>query len=81
MEQTVTMEASEWQSVLAVMCNAQGPGITWATTNPLIMKLGAQLQAQTAEVGPARLMQPNGADDDSSDPMNRTMPRGRARPS
>lgn len=54
-EQVVSMDPQEWQQVLAVMCNAQGPGITWAITNPLIMKLGQQLQAQTpaAGVGPS----------------------------
>jgi hypothetical protein len=40
---TVDLDPEEWQRVLAVL--AQGP---WATVNPLIMKIGQQLQSQTA---------------------------------
>lgn len=39
---TVTLEVEEWQRVLGVL--AQAP---WATVNPLIMKIGDQLRAQS----------------------------------
>lgn len=39
----VRLDPEEWQRVLAIL--AQAP---WSTANPLIMKIGSQLQAQTA---------------------------------
>ena len=48
MDQTVTLAGIEWQQLLAILCNGTGPGISWATTNPLVMKVGGQLQQQTA---------------------------------
>lgn len=45
-DQAVTLDKLEWQAVLTVMGNAQGPGISWTMVNPLMMKIGQQLQAQ-----------------------------------
>lgn len=42
MKQTVELEDEEWKSVLG--CLAQAP---WTIANPLLMKMGAQLQQQT----------------------------------
>ena len=38
--QTVSLEAAEWQQLMAILATAQGPGITWATVNPPLMRLG-----------------------------------------
>lgn len=54
--QTVTLEPADWNQLLAVLANAQGPGLTWAVINPLIMKLGEQLRLQGG----------NGADPDAA---------------
>lgn len=56
--QTVTLEPADWNQLLAVLANAQGPGLTWAVINPLIMKLGEQLRTQGG----------NGLDPDASAP-------------
>ena len=45
-DQVVKLEKSEWQAVLQVLGTAQGPGINWNLVNPLLMRIGAQLQAQ-----------------------------------
>ena len=42
--QTVSLEPQEWQSLLTVLAHAQGPGVTWVVINPLLMKIGQQLQ-------------------------------------
>ena len=59
-DQTITMDAAEWQQMLFVLANAQGQGITWAVTNPLLMKLGEQLQKQ--QPGQNIQARPNGPD-------------------
>lgn len=46
MDQTVVLADIEWTQLMAIIANAQGAGITWGVVNPLLMKLGAQLQAQ-----------------------------------
>jgi hypothetical protein len=43
MAQNVSLEANEWQMVLALIAN--GP---WREANPLMMKIGAQLKAKQA---------------------------------
>jgi hypothetical protein len=45
--QTVYLSAQEWQQVLAMI--SLGP---WRDANPLLMKIGAQLQAQSARQAP-----------------------------
>jgi hypothetical protein len=50
----VGLEPEEWQRVLAVLAQGQ-----WAIVNPLIMKIGAQLQAQAAI---AETRKPDGED-------------------
>jgi hypothetical protein len=45
--QTVYLSAQEWQQVLAMI--SLGP---WRDANPLLMKIGAQLQAQSARQEP-----------------------------
>ena len=45
-DQTVTLEANEWQSLIAILAQAQGPGVNWMAVNPLLQKLTAQLQPQ-----------------------------------
>lgn len=49
MDQTVVLADIEWQQLLAILCNGTGLGISWATTNPLVMKIGSQLQAQQGQ--------------------------------
>lgn len=44
MDQTVTLTDTEWTQVLNVLANSQG--FAWAITNPLLMKIGGQLQGQ-----------------------------------
>lgn len=59
--QTVTMDQTEWGQLMAVLANAQGPGITWSVVNPLLMKLGEQLRVQA----PGQVVRPgNGLDPD-----------------
>lgn len=41
MKQTVELDEEEWKQVMGII--AQAP---WSIANPLLMKLGAQLQAQ-----------------------------------
>jgi hypothetical protein len=41
MPQSVELEDQEWQQVLGLI--SEGP---WRAANPLLMKIGAQLQAQ-----------------------------------
>lgn len=41
MKQTVELDDEEWKSVMG--CLAQAP---WTIANPLLMKIGAQLQKQ-----------------------------------
>lgn len=43
---TVALDEPEWQLLLFVLANAEGKGITWGIVNPLLMKIGAQLQVQ-----------------------------------
>lgn len=61
MEQVVSLADVEWQQLLAIVCNAQGPGINWAVVNPLVMKLGEQLRMQTEH---PLVTRPNGLDED-----------------
>lgn len=49
-DQTVTLERTKWQAVLQVLGTATGPGINWNLVNPLLMEIGAQLQAQDPRV-------------------------------
>lgn len=54
----VRLDNEEWQRVLTVLSQGQ-----WAVVNPLIMKIGGQLQAaQAAQAGAGA--RPNGRDDD-----------------
>jgi hypothetical protein len=91
-DQSVTLADVEWQQALVVLCNATGPGINWSMVNPLIMKIGEQLRAQTApNAGPAfgaltpAAQRPNGPDADPPPyeadqpgltPSHRRVPRG-----
>jgi hypothetical protein len=88
-DQSVTLADVEWQQALVVLCNATGPGINWSMVNPLIMKIGEQLRAQTpgAGLGPsqAQTVRPNGpdvdpppyeADQPGLTPSHRRVPRG-----
>ena len=47
--QTVSLEPAEWQQLINVLANTTAA--PWVVTNPLLMKLGQQLQAQ-AQSGP-----------------------------
>ena len=44
--QTIALEPGEWAQVMNVLANTTGFG--WAIVNPLLMKIGQQLQAQQA---------------------------------
>lgn len=77
-DQQVVLADVEWQQLLAIVCNAQGPGINWAVVNPLVMKLGEQLRAQTLTPQPMQnpydnQIRPNGLDED--EPVVRRVPR------
>jgi hypothetical protein len=50
-DQTVTLNNTEWTQLLAVLAMAQGPGISWQTINPLVMRIGEQLRQQSPEAG------------------------------
>jgi len=55
---SVSLEETEWSSVMAILGNTKE--FPWVVTNPLLMKLGQQLQP-AAELLPRR---PNGPDDE-----------------
>lgn len=80
-DQTVVLEQNEWQQTLAILCNAQGPGINWQVVNPLVMKIGQQLQAQTpaAGIGPSpyanQSLPGNGLDPEPEEINPRRVPR------
>jgi hypothetical protein len=52
----VRLPIEQWQQVLAILSTAP-----WAQANPLIMGIGEQLRARTAEAPPAT-QRGNGAD-------------------
>jgi hypothetical protein len=41
---TVTLADIEWQGLIALLAQAQGPGISWATVNQYLTKITPQLQ-------------------------------------
>ena len=67
MQQTATLEDTEWSQLMAILANAQGSGITWAMVNPLLMKLGQQLQAQQGQAT-QMVQRGDGLDHDSQTP-------------
>jgi hypothetical protein len=48
---SVTASLQSWNNVLAVLRTASGAGVTWDLTNPLIMQISQQLQAQITPQG------------------------------
>lgn len=46
MMQTVELDAAEWQQVMTVLGGSTG--FPWTLTNPLLMRIGQQIQEQTA---------------------------------
>ena len=44
---SVELNEQKWGQVMFVLANAEGKGITWALTNPLLMEIGNQLREQT----------------------------------
>jgi hypothetical protein len=42
----VHMSNQEWGQVMFVLANAEGKGINWSMTNPLLMAIGDQLRVQ-----------------------------------
>ena len=42
----VHLDDTEWRQILYVLWTAEGPRINQAMTNPLTLKIGAQLKAQ-----------------------------------
>lgn len=40
---SVTLDDVEWQYILNLMFQASGPGISMATTQPIVVKIAAQL--------------------------------------
>jgi hypothetical protein len=54
----IELDEPEWRQILAVL--AQAP---WQIANPLIMKIGAQMQAQPDERLAGAAKRGNGADD------------------
>lgn len=57
--QTVKLEAAEWTQLMTILANSQG--FAWSVTNPLLMKIGQQLQPQQAGQEPP-LRQGDGLD-------------------
>jgi hypothetical protein len=43
---SVELSDQDWGQLMFVLANAEGKGITWAMVNPLLMKIGGQLQTQ-----------------------------------
>jgi len=58
---SVTLDEGEWASVMAIL--GQTKEFPWVVTNPLLMKLGQQLQASDP-VEP--LARPNGPDHEAA---------------
>jgi len=50
-DRIVVLDDLEWQSMIALLAQAQGPGISWATINPLLTKITQQLQPVSASGG------------------------------
>lgn len=83
MDQTVVMDDREWSQVMSVLANSNG--FAWAITNPLLMKMGAQLKDQTQlspqppDHAPEIVTRANGLDLDPTPqpaPPRRSVPRG-----
>ena len=61
--QSVTLSEQEWQSLIGVVANAVGS--PWTVTNPLLMKIGQQLQEQQGtQAGPVFASRPGNSHDD-----------------
>ena len=58
----VRLPIEQWQQVLAILATAP-----WAQANPLIMELGNQLRARTAESAAASARRGNGVDAEAAE--------------
>lgn len=47
----VHLSNQEWGQVMFVLANAEGKGINWSMTNPLLMGIGDQLRVQAMTSG------------------------------
>jgi hypothetical protein len=47
----VHLSNQEWGQVMLVLANAEGKGINWSITNPLLMAIGDQLRVQAMTSG------------------------------
>jgi hypothetical protein len=61
MKESVTLETEQWNQLMNILTSVN---MAWATTNPLIMSIGGQLQVKRAEGlvpnGPMVVMDQNG---------------------
>jgi predicted cobalt transporter CbtA len=56
----VELEQSEWQNVINVLVKAEGAGINWLVTNPLIVKINEQCTKEASHASQERLKPGNG---------------------
>lgn len=64
MQQTATLEDTEWAQLMTIVGNTKE--FPWVVTNPLLMKLGQQLQQQGQAVQMAQAQRGNGLDHDET---------------
>jgi hypothetical protein len=48
----VHLSNQEWGQVMMVLANAEGKGVNWSLTNPLLMEIGNQLRVRAMTQGP-----------------------------
>lgn len=64
MQQAATLEDTEWSQVMTILGNTKE--FPWVITNPLLMKLGQQLQVQAGQATQtAQMQRDNGLDHDN----------------
>lgn len=73
-DQTVTLERNEWQQVMNILGTTKDH--PWVVTNPLLMKIGGQLQLQDPQAQPLpsnfpQPQVPGDGFDDSEEALNR----------
>lgn len=74
-DQTVVLEKNEWQVLMNILGTTKEH--PWVVTNPLLMKIGGQLQLQEPQAQPAmptnfpQPVVPGDGFDDSEEALNR----------
>ena len=44
---SVDLSTEEWQTLINILATANGPGISWTVTNPLLAKISEQVRRQS----------------------------------